>query len=56
MRKMIFKSGSKRMTLRLPADIYEWLLKEAEKRDVEISRVIRDCIRHVMEETRNESE
>jgi hypothetical protein len=36
-------------------DLYEWLKKEADRRGIEIARVIRDCIRHVMEESRDEA-
>jgi|YelNatPaOPRAMG01_1025707.scaffolds.fasta_scaffold91216_3 metal-responsive CopG/Arc/MetJ family transcriptional regulator len=55
MRKTIFRHGFKKITVNLPMDLYEWLKKEADRRGIEIARVIRDCIRHVMEESRDEA-
>lgn len=54
-RKAIFKNGVKKITLRLPIETYEWILRKAKEEDEELSRVIRKCIFHVMkEEKQNE--
>jgi len=58
MRKAIFANGSKKITLLIPNEMYRWLQEQAESQGIEISRVIRNCIRYVieMEDKRDESQ